>query len=197
MTTWDPAIYTPWINWDICRQHHPPGCGCSPMPAGFNPITGQETENAPVPPGTAQPPSPVVVLPHLLKPLEGSAYIASSLVGAGLQPDLASAMAPAIIATGVDWYITSARRTAGEQEALIRLGQTQTPPERSNHVPCPDDIWSYAVDLDPAVGEHQEHGELARLAQMLSSGYTPYGPWRWGGTFARPSPHHFDVRKPC
>lgn len=200
MTTWDPGIYTEWIHYDMCRMNCPPGCGCAPMPKGCHPFGAapEETEVASPPPSTTTPEPPkVVTLPHLLASMDGAVEIAAELVGAGLMPDLAASMAPALVTTGINWYITSARRTAGEQEALIRLGQTATPPERSNHVPCPGDIWSYAVDLDPAVGEHQERAELARLAQLLQNSVTPFGPWRWGGTFSRPSPHHFDVRKPC
>ena len=138
-----------------------------------------------------------ITLPYAVRPDEGVAHAAESLVAAGLNPDLAVSMAPALIQTGIGWWITSGKRTEGEQELLMRLGQTRTTPARSNHVPCPGDIWATAVDLDPMVDESRESAELSRLAAFLRSAVTPLGPWRWGGLFSDPSPHHFDVRKPC
>ena len=200
MAAWDPAIYTPWIEYDICKTQHAPGCNCAPMPGGVNPITGETEATTPGPASgpTEERPAPTVpaaiTLPFSIPATEHPATTAEILVAAGLRPDLAASIAPAIAATGIGWWVTSGRRTVGEQEMLMRLGQTQTPPDRSNHVPCPGEIWATAIDLDPAVSEAQEAAELARLASLLRSSTHP---WRWGGTFSRPSPHHFDVEKPC
>lgn len=199
---YDPSIYTPWILYDICKQFHPPGCDCTPAPGGLNPHTGSygpapadETVVQPPPSGSTVPPA--ITLPYAIMVERGPANAAEALVAAGLKPDLAASMAPALVATGVNWMITSGRRSEGEQEMLMRTGATSTPPSASNHVPCPGDIWSHAVDLDPMVDEAHEAAQLSRLAVLLRSAAAPGGPWRWGGTFGRPSPHHFDVVKPC
>lgn len=195
---WDPALYTPWIEYDICRENHPAGCTCSPIPTGISP-TGETERSAPgpqvSPPGATMPPAAAPIsLPHAIRAADDAPTIAAALVGAGLQPELAASLAPAIKATGVGWWITSGRRTPGEQEMLMRLGETTTPPSASNHVPCPGSLWATAVDLDPAVDDAMQHAELSKLAAYLG---TNTHRWRWGGTFTDPSPHHFDVEKPC
>lgn len=188
---------TGWIEWQICQDHHPPGCNCTPMPSGVPPTGATVPPPPPPPPPTSTPGefvSRFTGLPFYLSPDDSAVQIAADLTASGLRPDLAASMAAAIFGTGVGWWITSALRSVGEQDALIASGDTRTPPRQSNHVPCPGEVYGTAVDLDPAVDEAREDEYLALLARRLQT--TRVG-WRWGGTFRRPSKHHYDVPKEC